>query len=85
MNKYDRLPEAMRPHARDYVERHLPVGGFLYAVLSNNLVDAFGHADKDNRAAMGDWVLWLFNDIPSKCWGSEDKVDAWLASGEEEE
>jgi hypothetical protein len=78
-NKYDRIPEDMREDARDYVEDHEPVGGFLYAVLTNDLVNAFGYADPDNRAAMHDWCLWLFNDIPSKCWGSKEKVEAWLA------
>ena len=77
-NKYDRLPEVMQPHVRAYVEEHQPVGGFLFAVLSNNLVDAFGKADPDNRAAMREWCLWLWNDIPGKCWGSPEKVEAWL-------
>ena len=77
-NKYDRLPEVMQPHARAYVENHESVGGFLTAVLSNNLVDAFGYADPDNRAAMHDWCMWLFNDIPSACWGSPLKVARWL-------
>jgi hypothetical protein len=76
-NKYDRLPEAMREHARDYVERHLEVGNFLTAVLCNDLVNAFGYADRENLAAMHDWVLWVWNDIPSACWGSPEKVRAW--------
>jgi len=80
---YDRLPEIMQPHARDYVERHQPVGGFLTAVLSNDLVGAFGAADPDNRAAMHDWCLWLWNDIPGKCWGSRAKVEAWLHDEDE--
>ena len=78
-NKYDRLPEAMQEHARDYVEKHQEVGGFLTAVLSNDLVGAFARADRDNLAAMGDWTLWLFNDIPSACWGTPEKVRAWTA------
>lgn len=77
-SRYDRLPEAMREHARAYVEDHHPVGGFLTAVLSNSLIDAFGLADEENRAAMADWALWLWNDIPSACWGSRAKVEAWL-------
>lgn len=77
--KYDRLPEHMREPARAYVEHHQPTGDFLRAVLSNNLVDAFGKADADNRAAMGDWAHWLWNDIPAKCWGSASRVAAWTA------
>jgi hypothetical protein len=83
-NRYDRLPEHMREHARAYVEEHQPVGNFLAAVLANDLVDAFGRADADNRAAMADWAKWLWNDIPSACWGSREKVEAWLGHDEPE-
>lgn len=86
-SRYDRLPEHMREPARAYVEEHQPVGGFLRAVLENDLVNAFGRADPDNRAAMADWATWLWNDIPQACWGDAKKVDAWLhpAAGTEEE
>lgn len=77
-SRYDRLPAAMREPARAYVEDHQPVGGFLTAVLSNSLVDAFGRADDENRMFMAEWALWLWNDIPGKCWGSPEKVEAWL-------
>jgi len=77
-NSYDRLPEAMREHARAYVERHQPVGGFLTAVLSNDLVNAIGRADAENVLYMAEWAMWLWNDIPAPCWGSPEKVRAWL-------
>lgn len=78
---YSMLPEHMRAGARDYVERRHPnVGGFLRAVLENDLVEAFGRADEINAAAMRDWAAWLFNEAPANCWGSPDKVRAWLAA-----
>jgi len=83
MATYDRLPEAMREHARAYIEERHPVGGFLRAVLENDLVNAFGRADPENRAAMADWALWLWNDIPSQSWGSRAKVEAWLKPEQE--
>lgn len=76
--KYDRLPEDAREDARDYVEHREAPGGFLMAVLTNNLVDAFALADPTNREALADWALWLWNDIPRECWGSRDKVERWL-------
>lgn len=79
--RFDRLPERMQEPARAYVEDHRRVGGFLSAVLSNDLVGAFGFADPENLAAMRDWTLWLWNDIPSECWGSRAKVEAWLDQG----
>lgn len=52
-------------------------------MLENDLVNAFGRADPENRAAMADWALWLWNDIPSQSWGSRAKVEAWLKPEQE--
>ena len=62
-----------------YVLDHAPVGDFLYAVLTNNLSHSFGRADPENRAHLFDIVMWVWNEVPGDCWGSESKVDAWLA------
>ena len=75
---YDMLPEHMQEPARAYVEEHQPVGDFLKAVLCNDLVNAFGRADGINKAAMAQWAQWLWNEAPSPCWGSLEKVRAWL-------
>lgn len=75
---YDMLPDHMREHAREYVEQGASVGDFLFAVLSNDLVGAFGRADATNKAAMAQWARWLYNEAPSRCWGSPEKVRAWL-------
>lgn len=72
----------MREHVRRYVEQHEPVGGFLLAVLANNLVEAFAHADSINSARMYDWANWLYNDAPRACWGSHEIVTAWIAEKE---
>ena len=74
---YSRLPEHMQDGARGYVEHGWEPGGFLYAVLCNNLVDAFGKADGYNFDRMHVWAGWLFNEAPSDCWGSPAKVAAW--------
>lgn len=74
---YERLPAHMRDSARNYVEHGTPPGGFLTAVLSNDMRGAFVRADAENRAAMGDWAAWLHNDAPIGCWGSQAKVAAW--------
>ena len=82
ISDYARLPEHMRDAASDYIEDHRGPGHFLYAVLSNDLVGAFGRADEANRDAMHDWAMWLYNDIPSAAWGTPEKVDAWVAERE---
>lgn len=73
------IPDYTMRGLRQYADDHQPVGGFLTAVLSNDLKGAFGRADENNRAAMFDIVSYCYNDIPSECWGSPEKVEAWLS------
>lgn len=57
------------------------VGGFLYAVLSNDLSMAVGHADGDNLKVLPAFIGYAYNRIPSQSWGSAAKVDAWQEAG----
>lgn len=75
---YSMLPEYMQEPAREYVELGHRPGDFLYEVLCNNLVNAFGRADETNFDRMHVWARWLFNEAPASCWGSPEKVKAWL-------
>jgi hypothetical protein len=77
---YTGLPKHMRDGAHLYIEHGVEPGGFLRAVLSNQLVESFGRADETNRAAMFDWATWLYNECPRDAWGSPEKVDAWIES-----
>lgn len=61
-----------------YAEAGVPPGGFLEAVLSNDLKEAFGRADENNRYAMFDIVSYCWNHIPAACWGSKEAVTEWL-------
>ena len=81
---YSELPEHMQDGAREYVERGLPPGGFLTAVLCNDLTLAVGKADADNLAAITEWARWLWNEAPSQCWGSHAKVEAWIEARKSE-
>ena len=72
------LPTRTKDTIDRYVNDHCPVGGFLTAVLSNDLVGSFGKADEENRANLFDIVSYCYNEIPSPCWGSLEKVQAWL-------
>jgi len=75
------IPNHMMTGVRDYVVHGIEPGSFLYAVLSNDLVGAFGAADHINRAAMFQWASLLYNDIPSPAWRSRDAVNFWIAAG----
>jgi len=78
---YSYLPEHMQVGARRYVEHGVRPGGFLRAVLCDDLIDAVMHADSGNLAAIRNWCLWLLNDAPDACHGSDAAVRAWIAHG----
>ena len=61
-----------------YVLRHQPTGDFLMAVLTNNLKEAFGRADEDNRQVLHEIVGYVYNEIPGVCQGSAEKYKAWI-------
>lgn len=73
---YD-IPEITRESIDAWVHDARPTGGFLRAVLSNDLREAFARADLDNRAAMFDIVSYLYNECPGLCWGSYERVAEW--------
>jgi hypothetical protein len=64
-----------------YVVGHIPTGDFLKAVLSNNLVESFARADDENLQPMFEIIKYCYNEIPSTCWGSPEKVEAWVEDG----
>lgn len=61
-----------------YIELGIPPGDFLWAVLTNDLREAFGRADEGNIRAMFEIVCWLWNYAPAMCWGDEERVKNWL-------
>lgn len=58
-----------------YINEGVPTGSFLEAVLTNNLRDAVGRADQQNTEALSALVSYLYNECPSQCWGSEERVE----------
>ncbi len=53
-------------------------GDFMRAVLANDLFGAFGRADRENRATLGDIVAWIWERLPAKSYGSYEAVDMWI-------
>ena len=74
----DGVPQRTMDGLRCYIEDGTSPGGFLTSVLENNLVNAVCRADTKNTEALRAIVQWVYNCAPSKCWGSKDKVEAWL-------
>ncbi len=82
MIDYRRIKSITMDSLDRYVNQRIPTGGFLEAVLSNNLREALGRADDENAAALRDIVAYIYNELPGACWGSPERVDAWLNRGE---
>jgi hypothetical protein len=63
-----------------FIERGHPVGGFLEALLSNDLRDACERATADNLWLLPIYVGFLRECAPADAWGSREKVAAWIAN-----
>lgn len=63
-----------------YVEDGTPPGGFLTAVLSNDLFGAIGRADPDSMMDLKNIIGYIYNDCPGNCWGSKEKVRDYKGS-----
>lgn len=79
MIDYGVLPDELQGGMQRYVEQGVPTGGFLRAVLENNLATAWRRADLGNRARMSDIVEFLHS-LPPACWGSPKLVEDWIGS-----
>lgn len=57
-----------------YLNYGIMPGGFLTAVLENNLKEACARADYENRGNLYNIVGYIYNYIPYTAWGSPDAV-----------
>ena len=73
-----KIPEHMRESVILYVDHGIPPGGFLRAVLENNLTEAAAQADEINKHHLYDWACVMYNEIPQIARGSREMVDRWL-------
>jgi hypothetical protein len=73
------IPSHTQYALTEFVERGIPVGGFLHSVLSNDLFGAVGSADSENLPALKDITGWIHMHAPQSCWGTEAKVLRWIA------
>ena len=78
---YSGLPESLRAGARRWVEDHVAPGGFLCAVIRNDLSEAVALADDNNLPLLPEIVRWFYNEAPGPCWGSVHALDEWRAAG----
>lgn len=80
---YEMLPVHIRNGMRDYVEEGVMPGHFIQSVLMNDLVEAFARADATNSRRMRDIVEFVYNELPTPCWGSAQAIQTWVDGFEE--
>ena len=61
-----------------YAGHHIETGGFLRAVLENNLMEAVARADDNNIKVLREICQYVHMGLPSECHGSPEKVKEWL-------
>ena len=73
------IPTRTKESIDNYVKYGLPPGGFVYAVLSNDLMEAVGRADNINLKHFHSIASYIYNEIPKEAHGSEETVKNWLS------
>lgn len=84
---YSLIPnQSMVAGFKNYVERGIAPGGFMTALLSNDLTNAMSRADLTNRELLvwtidddGEsvapaWIKWLIWDVPGELCGSKEAI-----------
>lgn len=75
------VPEHLHEGLIEYLATRRPMGHFLTAIVSNDLMEAcMRAADADTRWHIADIVMFLVNYAPANSWGSPNRVAEWLAS-----
>ena len=77
-HKYPKAPLPVLEAIHRYATKGYLPGSFTTAVLENNLVNAMAYADKDSKAGLEDIISFCKYEIPSRCWGSEKRVEFWV-------
>lgn len=78
---FSKVPEHTQEALNRYFIYGLEPGGFLQAVLSNDLTSAVLRADPANRVALSDIVRWIVDNAPDGSWGHLDYYKEWVSKG----
>ena len=81
--KYPFISQILVDSLKLYVKEGIPPGGFLTAVLCNDLKEAIARADNRNIKILDEIVKFCYWEIPATCWGSEEKVKYWITKKKE--
>ena len=73
------VPERVIDSLDLYLRGGITPGGFLTAVLENNLKEAVNLADTSNLLLLPAIVRYVHRHVPSEAWGSQSIVERWLS------
>ena len=77
---YSSLPSTLRDGMQRYVEQSIRPGDFLFAVLQDKLSDSVLHCTHEALTDLPEIVRWLIWSAPPDCYGSAERVKAWLGN-----
>lgn len=77
------IPQYTKESLDRYVNHRIQPGGFLTAVLSNDLFGAVARADRENKLALSEICQYIYNEVPGDAWGSHDAVREYLKGSAE--
>lgn len=81
---YSAIPERIMSNLLSYVKGEEAPGGFLYAVLCNDLFKSVFRADPEIREIIPLIVGYIHWQVPAECHGSPEKVKFWMNKKKEE-
>jgi hypothetical protein len=67
-----------------YRDDGCPLGDFLKAVVSNDLMEAASRADSQNSYSLPAYAGWLYNECPSAARGSKKAYLDWIEAKADE-
>lgn len=76
---FSAIPDHTQGSLTRYIVNRIEPGGFLLAVLENDLHGAMARADQTNRRKIFEICQYLYNCAPSTCYGNAEKVKNWLS------
>lgn len=61
-----------------YVQHGIEPGSGTRAILENDLASAVAHCDPESQFLLAEIMKYIYNKTPMECWGSRQRVDAWI-------
>lgn len=76
---YTACPPHLQGGMQRYIEEKIAPGHFLRFALQNDLVRSINYADEASLASLTALAAFMYNELPTVVWGSEEAVRRWLA------